>query len=219
MNFIVAVDRNYAIGKDNDLLYSLKQDMKYFRETTLNKVVVMGDKTLMSFPNSAPLKNRTNIVVSIDPNFTADGAIVVRSFKELFEELKKYDTNDVFVIGGASIYNQLMDYCEYGYLTKIDAEKPYDKAIDNVEAKGWTLVKQGETLTENDIVITDGERHLHRIACIILIIVLIPWGNYPIIIAIWHRIPVTNILFACYYIVHLLVTLLINYLHLKPWSI
>ena len=88
MNFIVAVDRNYAIGKDNDLLYSLKQDMKYFRETTLNKVVVMGDKTLMSFPNSAPLKNRTNIVVSIDPNFSVEGAIVVHSFKELFEELK-----------------------------------------------------------------------------------------------------------------------------------
>ena len=151
MNFIVAVDRNYAIGKDNDLLYSLKQDMKYFRETTLNKVVVMGDKTLMSFPNSAPLKNRTNIVVSIDPNFSVEGAIVVHSFKELFEELKKYNTDDVFVIGGASIYNQLMDYCEYGYITKIDAEKPYDKAINNVEKMGWTLEKRGETLTENDI--------------------------------------------------------------------
>ena len=151
MNFIVAVDRNYAIGKDNDLLYSLKQDMKYFRETTLNKVVVMGDKTLMSFPNSAPLKNRTNIVVSIDPNFSVEGAIVVHSFKELFEELKKYNTDDVFVIGGASIYNQLMDYCKYGYITKIDAEKPYDKAINNVEKMGWTLEQRGETLTENDI--------------------------------------------------------------------
>ena len=151
MNFIVAVDNNYAIGKNNDLLYSLKQDMKYFRETTLNKVVVMGDKTLLSFPNSAPLKNRTNIVVSIDPNFTVEGAIVVHSFKELFEELKKYDTNDIFVIGGASIYNQLMDYCEFGYITKIDAEKPYDKAINNVEKMGWKLVSKGETLTENDI--------------------------------------------------------------------
>jgi dihydrofolate reductase len=151
MNFIVAVDNNYAIGKNNDLLYSLKQDMKYFRETTLNKVVVMGDKTLLSFPNSAPLKNRTNIVVSIDPNFTVDGAIVVHSFKELFEELKKYDTNDIFVIGGASIYNQLMDYCEFGYITKIDAEKPYDKAINNVEKMGWELVSKSETLTENDL--------------------------------------------------------------------
>ncbi len=151
MNFIVAVDRNYAIGKDNDLLYSLKQDMKYFRETTLNKVVVMGDKTLMSFPNSAPLKNRTNIVVSIDPNFSVEGAIVVHSFKELFAKLKDYDTNDVFVIGGASIYNQLMEYCEYGYITKIDAEKPYDKAINNVEKMGWTLHQKGETLTEDGI--------------------------------------------------------------------
>ncbi len=151
MNFIVAVDKNYAIGKDNDLLYSIKQDMQYFRATTLNKVVVMGDKTLLSFPNAAPLKNRTNIVISIDPDFTAEGAIVVHNFKDLFETLKNYDTNDVFVIGGASIYNQLMDYCEYGYITKINSEKPYDKAITNIEDKGWTLISQGDTLEENGI--------------------------------------------------------------------
>ena len=72
-------------------------------------------------------------------------------WNELFEELKKYNTDDVFVIGGASIYNQLMDYCKYGYITKIDAEKPYDKAINNVEKMGWTLEQKGETLTENDI--------------------------------------------------------------------
>lgn len=151
MNFIVAVDNNYAIGKNNDLLYSLKGDMQYFRDTTNGKVVVMGDRTLLSLPKSAPLKNRTNIVISIDPDFKADGAIVCHNFDELFAELKKYNDDEIFVIGGASIYNQLMPYCKNGYITKIDSEKPYDKAITNVESLGWELISKSDTHEENGL--------------------------------------------------------------------
>lgn len=151
MNFIVAVDNNYAIGKDNNLLYSLKGDMQYFRQTTLNKVVVMGDKTLLSLPKSAPLKNRTNIVISIDPDFNVDGALVCHNFSELFRALKQYNSEDVFVIGGASIYNQLMPYCNKAYITKINSSKPYDKSITNVENLGWKLISKSEDLEENGI--------------------------------------------------------------------
>ena len=91
MNLIVAVDKNWGIGYQNKLLNSIPEDMKYFRETTTGKVVVMGRKTLESFPNGLPLKNRT---------YKAKDAIIVHSIEEALEELKKYDSNDIYVIGG-----------------------------------------------------------------------------------------------------------------------
>ena len=156
MNFIVAVDNNYAIGKNNDLLYTLPQDMKYFRQTTLNKVVVMGLNTLLSFPNQKPLKNRTNIVLSgSNKDFTCENAIVVYDLDSLFEELKKYDTDEIFIIGGASVYNLMMPYCKYAYITKINAEKPADVYINNIEKMGtWTLIQESEKYNENDLEFT-----------------------------------------------------------------
>src|SRR5690606_13873526 len=99
MKLIVAVAKNWAIGYQGDLLFNLPDDMAFFKNTTMNKVVVMGRKTLLSFPDGKPLKNRTNIVLTTDRDFEEEGCIVVHSFKELFEELKKYDDEDVFVIG------------------------------------------------------------------------------------------------------------------------
>ena len=156
MNFIVAVDNNYAIGKNNDLLYSLPTDMKYFRQTTLNKVVVMGLNTLLSFPNQKPLKNRTNIVLSgSNKDFKCENATVVYDLNSLFEELKKYDTDEVFVIGGASVYNLMMPYCKYAYITKINAEKPADVFINNIEKQdSWKLIKESEKYFENDLEFT-----------------------------------------------------------------
>ena len=98
MNCIVAVDQNWAIGKDNKLLVSIPADMKMFRQETTGKVVVMGRKTLESFPNQKPLPNRTNIVLTQNKTYKADGAIIVSSIEELMEELKKYDTNDVYIM-------------------------------------------------------------------------------------------------------------------------
>ena len=102
MNVIVAVDKNWAIGKDNKLLVSIPDDMKFFRETTSGKVVVMGRKTLESFPNGKPLKNRVNIVLTRDENYKVKDAIVVHSKEELDKELAKYNSDDIFVIGGES---------------------------------------------------------------------------------------------------------------------
>ena len=109
MNAIVAVDRNWAIGNKGSLLVSIPNDMKMFRQTTTGKVVVLGRKTLETFPQKQPLKNRTNIILSRDRGFTAGDAVVVHSIEELLEELKKYPSEDIYIIGGDSIYKQIME--------------------------------------------------------------------------------------------------------------
>ena len=101
MNLIVAVDKNWAIGMNNKLLVSIPQDMKFFRETTKGKVVAMGRKTLESFPGGQPLKNRVNIVLTSDKNYQVKGTVVVHTIEEMVEELKKYEDEEIFVIGGA----------------------------------------------------------------------------------------------------------------------
>ena len=152
MNLIVAVDKNWGIGSKNGLLYNIKQDMKFFRQTTLNKVVVMGRNTLESFPNGAPLKNRVNICINAEPDFVRDGVIVVYSLEGLFEEIKKYNSEDVFVIGGASIYAQLLPYCSKAYITKINAIKKADVYFPNLDEKSeWEMVKKSETMNEDGI--------------------------------------------------------------------
>ena len=100
MNFIVAVSEDYAIGKNNEMLFNLPTDLKYFKEKTLNKVVVMGRKTFESIP-LRPLKNRVNIVITTDLTFNCDGVIVVHSFEELFKKLENYNDEDIFIIGGS----------------------------------------------------------------------------------------------------------------------
>ena len=111
MNLIVAADKNWGIGAKNDLLYSFKQDMNFFKEMTMDKVVVMGRNTLESFPGGRPLKRRINICLNAEQGFEREGVIVVGSLDELFKKLKNYNNDDVFVIGGASIYRQLLPYC------------------------------------------------------------------------------------------------------------
>ena len=102
MNMIVAVDNNWAIGCKNELLVSIPNDHKMFRQMTTGKVVVLGRKTLETFPQGLPLKNRTNIILSRNQNFAVKDAIIVHSEEELMKELEQYDTEDVFIIGGES---------------------------------------------------------------------------------------------------------------------
>jgi len=151
MNFIVAVSENYGIGKDGKMLFDLKTDLKYFKEKTLNKVVVMGKKTFLSIPN-APLKNRINIVLTTDKYFAPLGVIVVHSYEELFSQIEQYNSYDVFLIGGATLYNKLIDKCYKGYITKIYKTVEADTFIDNVENKpNWKEVKTSETFFENGL--------------------------------------------------------------------
>ena len=134
MNLIVCVDKNWGIGKDGNLLCHLKEDMKYFRKHTLGKVVVMGRSTLESLPKGEPLPDRTNIVLTHKADFTKEGVIVVHDVEELLEELNKYDPDDVMIIGGASVYNEMMDMCDKLYVTKVDHEFFADTFIRDIDA-------------------------------------------------------------------------------------
>lgn len=153
MNLIVAVDKNWGIGKNNDLLVRIPADQKFFRETTMGKVVVMGRKTLESFPGQVPLKGRINIVLTHDENYDGHGAIVVNSMDELKEELKKYDDEDIFVIGGEKIYKQMLDMCKIAHVTKIDYAYDADAYFPNLdELDEWELVADSEEQTYFNVI-------------------------------------------------------------------
>ena len=152
MNLIVNADKNWAIGKDNRLLVSIPQDMKFFRETTTGKVVVMGRKTLESFPGGQPLKKRTNIVLTTDPNYQAGEAVIVHSMEELMEELKKYPREDIFVIGGESIYRSLRPWCRTAYVPRTDHAYDADTWFPDLDADPeWKMTKTSDEQTYFDL--------------------------------------------------------------------
>ena len=152
MNLIAAGDKNWAIGCKNKLLVSIPADMKFFRETTIGKVVVMGRKTLESFPNGMPLKKRTNIVLTHDKTYKVPDAILVHSMEELHEELKKYPSEDIYVIGGETIYKQLLDECDVAHITKIDYEFEADAYFPNLdELPDWKITQDSEEQTYFDL--------------------------------------------------------------------
>lgn len=153
MNAIVAVDRNWGIGKNNDLLFKLSEDMKYFRQKTLGKVVVMGSNTLKSFPGGNPLKNRTNIVL-FPGGEQRDDCTIVQSLEELSKTLEAYDTNDVFIIGGAMFYRTMLPYCSTVYVTKVDADGGATVFFENLdELDGWKMTDCGEQIQDGDYAI------------------------------------------------------------------
>jgi dihydrofolate reductase len=132
MKAILHADREWGIGKNNSLMFSIPADMKFFRETTTGNVVVMGANTLKSFPNAKPLKNRVNIVLSRSME-KRDDCIVVRSLEELFSVLKEYSEKQVYVIGGACIYKLLLPYCDEVIVTKVDAVGGADTFFENLD--------------------------------------------------------------------------------------
>ena len=152
MKLIVAVDENWAIGNQNKLLVSIPADMKFFRETTKGNVVVMGRKTLESFPGGQPLKNRTNIVLTKDKSYQVKDAIVVHSLEELLEELKAYPEESVYVIGGESVYRMLLPYCTEAYITKICHSYAADTFFPDLDADPeWELEGESEEQTYFDL--------------------------------------------------------------------
>lgn len=152
MNIIVAADSNWGIGKNNQLLVSIPADMKMFRQETTGKVVVMGRKTLESFPNGLPLKNRTNIVLTGNKNYKANGAIIVHTIEELLEEIKKYPSDEVYCIGGDSVYKQLLPYCDTAHVTKIDFAYEADSHFPNLdEMPEWKITAESEEQTYFDL--------------------------------------------------------------------
>jgi len=152
MNIIVAVDENWSIGCKGKLLISIPEDMQLFRKETTNKVVVMGRKTLESFPNGLPLKNRTNIVITSDKSYNVKDAIICNSIDEALEEIKKYPSEDVYVIGGETIYRQLLPYCDVAHVTKIDYAYDADTQFPNLdEMPEWSIEERSDERTYFDL--------------------------------------------------------------------
>ena len=145
---VLSADKNWAIGYKGDLLVKIPNDMKMFRTLTTGNVIVMGRKTLESFPNGQPLPNRVNIVMTKNPDYQAKGCVIVHSTEELLEELKNYADKKVYVVGGESIYRELLPFCEEAYVTRIDYEYQADRYFPNLdEMEDWEMYEEGEEET------------------------------------------------------------------------
>lgn len=152
MNLIVAADRNWGIGKDNRLLVKIPADMKAFQRETMGKVVAMGRKTLESFPGGMPLARRTNLVLTRNRDYRIKGAQTVYSLKELLKELEKYPSQDIYIIGGDSVYRQMLPYCDTAYVTKIDFAYEADTFFPNLDRmEGWKITASSEEQTYFDL--------------------------------------------------------------------
>jgi dihydrofolate reductase len=152
MNLIVAVDKNWAIGYQNKLLVSIPADMRFFRDETNGKVVIMGKNTLESFPGGKPLKNRKYVVIALEKDYKVNDATVVYSIEEALEAVKNDKSEDIYVIGGASIYRQMLQYCDVAHITKIDYSYLADTYFPNLdEMEDWVLAEESDEHTYYDL--------------------------------------------------------------------
>ena len=155
MNIIVAVDKNWSIGNQGQLLVSIPEDKKLFREETMGKVIVMGRKTLESLPGKQPLYGRTNIVLTRNPDYKVKGAIVSHSLPEDLKELSNYPEEDCFVIGGQSIYEQFFPYCDTAHVTYIDYLYSADTHFPNLDQDPtWEMAAESDEQTYFDLCYT-----------------------------------------------------------------
>lgn len=152
MKLIVAVSENWGIGKDNDLLFNIPKDMKFFRETTMGKVVVLGRKNLETFPGKKPLPKRTNVVVTRNADYECEGAVVVNTIEAVSE--LGYDDDEIFVIGGEEIYRQMLKFCDTCYVTKVKEYADADRFMVNLdESRDWILAEKSEEIEDNGHII------------------------------------------------------------------
>ena len=149
---ILSVDQKYGIGKKNGLLFTLPKDMSFFRQTTTGHVVAMGENTLLSFPGQKPLRNRVNIVLSKDLDHNYEGCVNIHDFHEFLRLIKKESlTQDVYIIGGASIYNQTIEYVDKVLLTKVDADGGAEVFFHNLdEDKNFECVDEGTVIEDGE---------------------------------------------------------------------
>ena len=152
MNLIAAADANWGIGKDGGLLAHLPGDLRYFKEKTSGKAVIMGRATLESLPGGKPLPNRTNIVLTSQTDFAKEGCIVVHDMEELAAVCADYAPEDMMVIGGEQIYMQLIRQCERLFITKIFEIYDADKHLMNVDKmRSFELVWESDVQEENGV--------------------------------------------------------------------
>lgn len=164
MKLVVAVDNEWGIGYKGELLARVRADLKNFQTITKGNVVILGSKTLATFPGGRVLKDRVNVVLSRNLDYAPDGAIMARSAEELFDILKQYESDSVFVIGGAQIYSMLLPYCDTAYVTKFYKSFEKDTFFENLDAsKEWMLSEVSEEYTTNPE--TDTEANMKFVFC------------------------------------------------------
>ena len=148
MNVIVAVDENWGIGKDGDQLIYLKEDLKRFKALTMGHPLILGRKTMATFPGGRPLKGRRNLILSRNPDFAPEGGEVYHTMEELLAQAPE----DAFVIGGASVYHALIGQCDTAYVTKIQKGFPADCWFPNLdEREDWSPAEASEEQTYFDL--------------------------------------------------------------------
>ena len=135
MDLIVSVDENWGIGNHGRLLVKISADLKRFRKMTTGNIIVMGRKTLESFPDGKPLPNRVNIVMTHKQDYTCEGVIVCHNIQEVLKQIAKDVKKYVFIVGGSSIYEQFLPYCERAYVTKVYQTFIADTYIKNLDKK------------------------------------------------------------------------------------
>jgi len=144
MKAIAAVDQNWAIGNNNQLLVHIPDDMKNFRRLTQGKTVIYGRKTLETFPHAKPLPKRDNIILSRNPDYFVENAKVVHSVEELKEMLPE-NTDDYIVIGGDSVYHTLLPLCDTCIITKVENSYEADAWFDNLDNdRAWQCTERGD---------------------------------------------------------------------------
>lgn len=152
MNLIVNVTQNWGIGFENRLLVSLRADLKRFAQLTTGKTILLGRKTLATFPGGRPLQNRTNLILSADSGYSVEGASVIRSLDALLQTVKSLPPEDVWVVGGSSVYRQLLPYCRTAFVTKVLVSPPADCFFPDLDRLAqWTLAQDSPMMEENGI--------------------------------------------------------------------
>lgn len=152
MKAILSADMNWGIGYEGKLLQRVPEDMKFFMQKTTGKVVVMGRETFESLPGQQPLKDRVNIVLTQKGQFDCEGLIICRSIEELFQKLESYPKNDVYVIGGESVYTQLLQYCSEAYVTRFEKQFEADRHFPDLDQlKNWVLVSKSAQRSYKEI--------------------------------------------------------------------
>ncbi|MCI8591183.1 MAG: dihydrofolate reductase [Lachnospiraceae bacterium] len=152
MRAILSADEHWGIGRENRLLVRIPQDMKYFRNETVGKAVIMGRKTLESFPGGRPLEGRLNVVLTRNGNYRVKGAVVVHSVEAALEAVREYAPEDVYCIGGSSVYRLFLPCCDTVFVTRIQYSYEADAYFPDLDAlPEWRLVGRSEEQTYFDL--------------------------------------------------------------------
>lgn len=152
MNIMVTADERWVIGSGDKLLVQIPRNQKLFMEETTGKIVVVGRKALQTFPQGMPLQGRTTIVLSKNKDLKIKGALVMDSLESLLKELKKYKSEDIYIVGGESVYAQLLPYCDVVHVTKVDHVYSGNKYFPNLDNDpDWEITAESDEQTYFDI--------------------------------------------------------------------